>query len=75
MVWLYTVGSNENASAGKEEQVYCIEEAQPVHGPLDRLDRKLALGLKTSLPEPESSSWNISDIVIIDLKVAKKDVL
>lgn len=44
-------------------------------GPLDRLDRKLALGLKTSLPEPESSSWNISDIVIIDLKVAKKDLL
>lgn len=42
---------------------------------LDRLDRKLALGLKTSLPEPESSSWNISDIVIIDLKVAKKDLL
>ena len=42
---------------------------------LDRLDRKLALGLKTSLPEPESSSWNISDIVIIDLKVEKKDLL
>lgn len=38
-------------------------------------DRKKALGLKTSLPEPESSSWNISDIVIIDLKVAKKDLL
>ena len=39
---------------------------------LDRLDRKLALGLKTSLPEPESSSWNISDIVIIDLKSGKE---